>query len=249
MSLAEFVAERDADPVSLVVANPTGPRPLYDLLERTFTDQPVHVDRESLPDVEEDVVVLVEGGEVVASSPMSALEETVLLVNSDLYVTGARELESVTLPDVLAGLADTPFTLRGYPASDREKLLLVTVSRYIERLAWEAGDGTVRSSFQRLSRIDDERGTRRAYERLADALAVHVYGVPDWVPPREVGVTVHGGYGEEFRSSWFVIFTPDAAVDPAAMVAVQTRPDVWDGFWTRRPGLVDDVNSYVEANF
>ncbi|MFB6107119.1 MAG: histidine kinase [Halobacteriaceae archaeon] len=249
MSLREFVAAREADPVSLVVANRTEPRPLYRLLERTFRDQSVDVSEADLPDVDDDVVLLVADGEVVASSPLSALSEAILLVNSDLYVTGTRDLPAVDLPDVLAGLADTPFHLRGFPASNREKLLLV-VSRYVERLAWVAGDGRIRSSFQHLSRLSDERGTRRVYERLADSVDVHLYGVPDRLPPRELGATVHAGYDEEFRRSWFVVFTPgpEADVDPAALVAVEERPGEWDGFWTRRPGLVADVNRYVEAN-
>jgi riboflavin biosynthesis pyrimidine reductase len=52
------------------------------------------------------------------------------------------------MPDVLDGLTETPFTLRGYPESNSEKLLLILVSRQIERLAWEGGSGTLRSSFQ-----------------------------------------------------------------------------------------------------
>jgi DICT domain-containing protein len=57
---------------------------------------------------------------------------------------------------------------------------LIVISRYIERHAWQAGEGTLRTSFQRLSRIDDERGTREMYETLAGTdVRTHVYGIPD----------------------------------------------------------------------
>jgi DICT domain-containing protein len=57
---------------------------------------------------------------------------------------------------------------------------LIVISRYIERHAWQAGEGTLRTSFQRLSRIDDERGTREMYETLAGTdIRTHVYGIPD----------------------------------------------------------------------
>jgi hypothetical protein len=49
----------------------------------------------------------------------------------------------------------------GSPASNSEKLPLIVISRYIEQLAWQHETGRLRSSFQRLSRLDDERGTRR----------------------------------------------------------------------------------------
>ena len=56
------------------------------------------------------------------------------MVNSDLFTTGTRSLERTDVPDVLDGLAGTRFLLRGYPASDTGKLLLILISRYIEKL-------------------------------------------------------------------------------------------------------------------
>ena len=52
-------------------------------------------------------------------------------MNSDLFTTGTRSLERT---DVLDGLAGTRFLLRGYPASDTGKLLLILISRYTEKL-------------------------------------------------------------------------------------------------------------------
>jgi len=251
MTLKTFVDDLDADPLSLVVANRTAPRPLAEMVEDAFEDQPVDVDERSLPDRDEDVVALVRDGAVVATSSLDALADALLLVNSDLFRTGARDLAEVDVPDVLAGLDEVPFTLRGYPQSDTEKLLLILVSRYVERTAWEAGEGTLRASFQRLSRIDDERGTRRVYETLADtAVDTHVYGVPDWTPTRDLGVTMHGGYGEDFRRAWFVVYVPQSdasgsAGEHAALVAVETDPGVWEGYWTYSAARVAELNEYI----
>ena len=252
MTLKTFVDDLDADPLSLVVANRTAPRPLAEMVEDAFEDQPVDVDERALPDRDEDVVALVRDGEVVATSPLDALADALLLVNSDLFRTGARDLPDVEVPDVLAGLDEVPFTLRGYPQSDTEKLLLILVSRYVERTAWEAGEGTFRTSFQRLSRIDDERGTRRVYEALADTgVDTHVYGVPDWTPPRALDATMHGGYGEDFRYAWFVVYVPpdraapDDGPDHVALVAVETDPGVWAGYWTYSPSAVTELNEYI----
>jgi len=183
---------------------------------------------------------------VIARSTLDELLESVLLINSDLYKTGAIDLNEVTLPDVLSGLDEVPFRLRGYPHSNKEKLLLIVVSRVIERIAAEAGGGTLRASFQRLSRLQDERGTREVYETLGNSgVDVHVYGVGDADPGVSLPVTVHEGRSSPYRRSWFVVFNPPPGADAArsvALVALEDEPNVWDGFWTFRPKLVDRID-------
>lgn len=243
---------------SLVVLDGEQPDPVTNQLAETFADQPVGVEERSLPDGDGDVVALLEDGEVVATSPLSAVRDAILLVNSDVYTTGLRELETADLPDVVAGLDEVPFDLWGYPESNREKLLLVAVSRLIERRAWRRGAGRLDTSFQRLSRIDDERGTRRVYDRLAATdVDVHLYGAPDADP--EVDATVHGGHDEPFRRSWVVVFQPPGdergddrrsrkhdEAGPAALLAWETEPRRWRGVWTYRPALVAEVAATVE---
>jgi hypothetical protein len=262
MGLQSFFDEVDGEPRSLVVVNRTAPAPFQQMLETAFDGQPVTVAEDTLPEHDDDVVALVadgEGGrEVLATSPLDALKETILLVNSDLYKTGTVGLAEFELPDVLERMDDTLFRLRGYPESNTEKLLLILISRYVERRAWQVGRGTLRSSFQRLSRIDDERGTRRVYETVADTdVRTHVYGVPDWQPPGEFGVVTHGGHTEAFRNSWFVVYTPPAGEEPpgtgledphVALLALEVAPREWEGFWTFRPGLVEDIDAYIARN-
>lgn len=177
MSLRQFLDELDGRERSLFVVNRSAPDPVLAMLDELFERQPVSVEETTLADAESDLVLLVEDGEVVARSPLSDLETAILFVNSDLFVTGARDLDEVALPDVLAHLDDVPFRLRGYPESHHEKLLLILVSRHIERRAWSRGAGTLRASFQSLSRIDDEVGTREVYQLLdGSAVDVHLYG-------------------------------------------------------------------------
>ncbi|OYR58772.1 hypothetical protein [Halorubrum halodurans] len=211
----------------------------------------------------EDLVLLLDGDdEVLAGSTLEALGDAILFVNSDLYITGTRAPEALELPPVITGLDDTVFTLRGYPESNRQKLLLITISRFIERVALAAGGGTLRSSFQRLSRLEDELGTRRVYERVAaGGIDAHLYGVPD-DPPTGLEATVHGGRSSDFTDGWFVVFEPPggpAAVDAATdldrgvnggvgLLAVETEPRLWHGIWTFDPDRLGAISRYIRRN-
>lgn len=194
-----------------------------------------------------DTAVLLEDGEPVAASSMTDLYEAILAINSDLFVTGARGLGEVDLPDVLAGLADTRLQLRGYPLAHKEKLVLIVLSRYIEQLAWAGGSGTHRAAFQRLSRISDEIGTRDVYRRLDRTnVDVHVYGVDDGAPA-DLEATVHADDGTAYRSAWFVVYLPDERAEsatPAALVCWEVEPRVWDGAFTfdaERVAAIDET--------
>lgn len=259
MALDEFLDAVDAHSLSLSVINRAAPRPVMRMLETTFEDQPVRVDDVDVPDADDDQVVLVDstraaGSSVVATSTLDELMNAILLVNSDLYITGQTDLEAFDLPSVLTHLDDVPFSLRGYPESDKEKLVLIAISRYIERRAWAAGSGRLRSSFQRLSRLNDERGTRAVYEKIAaSGVQTHLYGIPDWTPPVGFDVRTHGGYDADYRDSWFVVYTPDddGAVEtegPVALLALETEPRLWEGYWTFRPSLVSDIDGYIARN-
>lgn len=249
MSLETFLSEPESAERTLLLANRTEPEPFRVMLEKLVDEQDIAFEEVTDEEFEDDTVVLVEDGAVVATSPLSALQDAILMVNSDLFITGTRKLEATDVPAVIDGLADHPFTLRGYPESNSEKLLLILISRHIERLAYEQGSGWLRSSFQYLSRLEDERGTREVYEKLAATdVDVHLYGRPDWTQSPGFPVTVHGGYKEDFRNSWFVVHRP-AEDEPehsgAALVAIEVDPGVWDGFWTYDDDLVEDIAEYI----
>ncbi len=259
MTLRSFFDTLEAPDCRLVVIGGDDEGPLELMLAETFEGQPLLVGSEmpigspaelerslEASDAGDPVVVLFEGESSVASSSMSELYNAILAINSDLYITGARGLGEVELPAVLANLDEFRFTLRGYPLAHKEKLLLIVISRYIEQLAWEAKGGTLRTSFQQLSRLNDEVGTRRVYEQLgASDLDVHVYGTPD-SPITDLPVSVHSGIGGEYRTSWFVVFQPaDPTGEAAALVALETEPRVWDGFWTYDPATVAAIDQYI----
>lgn len=233
---------------SLLVVNRTSPRPAVTLLEDAFENHSVTITDRTVPNGTEDIVCLIEAGEVVATTPLADLEESFLLVNADRYRTGTQQLRSGSFPNVLTGLTDTEFTVRGFPKSNREKLLLVLISRFIEYRALRSGSGRLRATFQKLSRLDDEHGTRRVYSRLAGSdVDTHVYGVDD--DPgvaSELDVTVHTGRTELYRRSWFVVFRPPGGHDGGvALVAVETGENVWRGMWTHDPDRIERVESYL----
>lgn len=255
MTTREFTASGGAG------RNGDGPGPVIDV-EALRRNENVPFDGDD-PSAVEDLALLIEGDEVIAGSTLEALGDAVLFVNTDLYTTGSRSIAEIGLPSVVTGLNDTAFRLKGYPESNRQKLLLVTVSRFIEHAAWRAGRGTLRSSFQRLSRLTDELGTRRVYESVTDAgVDTHLYGVPD-DPPTDLDATIHGGRSADFTDSWFVVFTPPdgpRAVDGAGsdlergmrggvgLLAVETSPRVWRGAWTFDADRVGAINGYIERN-
>lgn len=147
-------------------------------------------------------------------------------------------------PDVISELSAVRI-----PGDRENKYVLTQVSRHVEAMAYKTGSGELHSSFQRLSRLTGERGTRQVYERLGDTdLSVHVYGVPDTEP--DLPVTVYGGTGAELRDAWFVVHDGDGNDGwKGALVAEAVGPNTYRGFWTFDPGTVDDVLAYVTATY
>lgn len=220
--------------------DPTGSvAPIREALTGIFDTEQVSVTEAPADQTAE--VAAVRDGEVVATSPAESLMESLLLINSDTYITGSRALDEVVFPDVLQALHDIPFRLRGYPESNSEKLLLIVISRAIERRAIEAGAGTLRVGFQRLSRLVDESGTHRVYERLANTdLAIHAYGVGDTTLPAELDITTHTGTSRFHRTAWFVVLeppTPDG--DRVGLYALERDENDWEGVWSVRSNCID----------
>ena len=92
-----------------------------------FDKQPVDVTTGSANQAGE--IEVISDGQRLAASSVDELFQSLLLVNSDVYITGSRPLADCKLPDVLSALDEIPFLVRGYPESDTEKLLLIAVSR------------------------------------------------------------------------------------------------------------------------
>jgi hypothetical protein len=221
---------------------------IYPILDRLFEDQPVTI-TDSAVDQPDDIAVI-RDGDIAASSSAEELLRSVLLVNSDVYITGSRKLTEVKLPDVLEALEGTPLRVRGYPVSDTEKLLLIAVSRAIERMAYETGAGTLRVGFQRFSRLVEESGTYRVYERLSETdVDIHAYGVEDRPLPSEFGFTVHGDTSRLHRRCWFAVFVPPSTEERSAgLFAIERDSNHYSGFWTFRPQRVRSINRAIERS-
>lgn len=250
-SLSGFIDEVGDSEKTLLLVNRTEPEPFIDLLSEAFDDQSVTVTEAQLPDAADDLVCLIEDGAVVATTPLSELAESFLLVNADRYRTGTSQPDLGTFPAVLTGLDDVEFRVFGFPHSAKEKLLLIVISRFIEHRALTNGSGELHSTFQRLSRLDDEYGTRRMYADLAQSdVDTHVYGVQDGSDiASDLGVTVHEGRSEAYRRSWVVVFTPDGADGHVALVAIETGPNEWRSVWTYDVEQTERIRSYVLQHF
>lgn len=258
-SLGEIIGEVAQPDKTLIMINLTDKAAdlQFEVLEDVFDTASVTIAERNPIDGQENLICLVEEGEVVATSPWSELKNSFLLVNSDRYKTGTKGIESETFPDVLTGLDDIEFTLRGYPASNKEKLLLILISRFIEFKALSHGSGDFDASFQYLSRLDDELGTQQVYEWLGESgVETHVYGIrDDSSVVDELETVVHANGDPELRRLWFVVFQPpmspqsDSSVEPIALIAEETGANVWRGMWTHDPERVQQIQTYVRRNF
>lgn len=255
MELADFAQPTDDHEATLTVLDPDIKRPMYRLLTSLFNEEVVTVQAattKSLDTVADSVLLEKEGTDAdLAVSSLDAVRDELLLVNADIYVTGARGLADVETPDVIANLDELPFTVKGRPADPKEKLLLIEISRHIEAMAWQAAEGRLATGFQYLSRLTDERGTRRVYDQLGTEtdVDVHIYGVPD-TDPQFSGITVHGEETDELRKSWFVVF--QSAIHPhesAALVAIETAPNTWEGCWTYDSDRIGAIFEYLEQTY
>jgi len=249
--LRAIITESEAPDQTLVVVNRTEVDPIQRLLETSFAGQSVGIAETEFESEADDTVLLVREGEVVADAPLESVMDAYLLVNSDLYRTGAGGLDRWQAPSVITELDETVFELRGFPESVKEKLLLVLISRFIEHRALERGEGLFRATFQELSRLTTEKGTREVYRRLGETdLSVHVYGVPDRELPEHLNLETHTGDHRGYRESWCVLFQPPERTDRhGALVALETGRNEWMGMWTYDVQKVRRVNRVLEAEF
>jgi hypothetical protein len=255
MGLREFVATLGRQEATVAVIDRESERPIYRLLVDLFDTDAVEV-RDTQGDNRShrtDATVLRKRGAHgdIAVSSLGAVRDELLLVNSDIYVTGARGLDDIDPPDVIAGLDEVPFRVSDRSRQPKAKLVLIEMSRAIEAMAWRNGTGRLDAGFQQLSRIADERGTRRVYRRLgADTeVETRVYGVPDHNPSLP-SVSVRAADTRELGQSWFVVYRPgDRPTGGAALIAHQAEDAVWEGCWTYDRGRIAAVLDYLDSTY
>lgn len=258
MGLRQFIEEVEGGTRTLTVVDRQSEVLVQGMLDDLFEEQPVDVvENEGQTGTATDTVVVSRTDGSTASSSMESIQNAILFVNSDTYISGARDLESVDTPEAILGLADTVFTVRGYPDTRKQKFLLIELSRYIEALAWEHGVGEIHSSFQFLSRLRDERGTNEVYRSLGGTdVDVNLYGIADEPVPAEITASVYSDSDDaDLRRAWFVVYThPTDPAEHAALVCYRLPAEddgvgPWKGFWTFDSDRVSAVRDHVVENF
>lgn len=232
------------------VVNPTGPTQIQKMAKDLYNGLNIEITNNDVTGLADDLFLVLRDGRVIASSPMSVLRETLLLVNADRYKTGTQLVGEIDVPDVILELSDTVFTLQGFPKSNTEKVVLTLIARYVEQQALVNQSGTLRTSFQKLSRLNDEQGTRRFYEHLGQTtgLETHVYGVPDWDVPADLGLISHEVTNDEIRKCWFVVHQGKTGQN-IAMLAVNVEPYTWKGYWTFDTNDIEALDQYISQTY
>jgi hypothetical protein len=182
---------------------------------------------------------------ILEASASEEIENTAFSGLSVMKRTGCVGLDEWKVLDVVERLKGTKFTVSGYPESNKEKLPLILISRRIEQYAYHQEGGTLRSSFQRLSRLKDESGTYKAYRCLSGTdTDIHIYGVPDVLPDmNELDLTIHGGLKDDFQNSWFVCYANEEFA--VALAAYEISPNYWNSVWTFDREKVDTLMSHI----
>lgn len=246
VTLSEYIDAVEPPTQTVTVLNRQRSDPIYELLVEFFRPLSVEVREASLDAAEPtDAVLLHDGDEPTAVSSLDDLYASALGTNVDRYATSTRGLAEMETPDVVTGLHDVRIR-----AERGNKFVLIQMSRHVEAMAYDAGAGEIHSSFQRLSRLVGERGTREVYRELSErGVDGHVYGVPDETPD-DLPVTVHAVDDEEMRQSWFVLHDGGGNDGgKAALLAREVAEDTYRGFWTFDSDRVDELLAYVTETY
>lgn len=199
-------------------------------LETAFGSHDIQtVQRPLPPEVPEPFVVIEDGGTFAGAIALSELEN---LLAPPIARPGEREDVSPGYRVLFDALAESVFT-----AMDRQQLL--AVSREIEDRAFRVGSGTLRASFQRLSKFESQLDVYRTLAIETD-LDIHVHGRDDWDPPAIQGITYHRDTDGDLAEYWVLAFESDQQA--CGLVAAETD-DGYRGFWTDDPARLQTTLS------
>ncbi|MEF8806506.1 DUF7504 family protein [Natronomonas sp.] len=231
-SLGALVRRIEATRLTLSVYNPDGTDlgPLRTRMDR------LNITLESIetPKVPDGVAMLHRDGEFLVAEPLGTLL-------SSLSLDELQEQESELSP-IVDHVDSTVTGLSGV-----KKPLLIRASRMFELLAYRTGQGTLHAGFQKLSRFADDEYVTRLYENIVGSgVDARLYGAPDATISVD-GIEVIEDESEEITDSWFVVF--EGGGRSGALLCEEREPKSYHGFWTRRPELVEETASYLEATY
>ena len=201
-------------------------------------------------DTDEDLISVFKNGKLISKSSVEEIGQSILYTNSDQYKTQKNQLNLLIFPESILSLQNEVFELKGYPKAYNQKLILILISRYIEQLSYNNG-GIHHATFQKISRLNDERGTKQVYNELADKMnELHLYGQLDKKPVElNNNINFHFGSSKLYKYSWIVIhLSKDSA---AALVAIENenKYNEWKGIWTFDRDKVIKLNNAMEDSF
>lgn len=238
MSLTDVIEYVSGTEKTLVVFNPPADSTLITDLRDYFSTQNVTITGKQTSSGEpENVAVLRLNGEVLASVPVTQLQE--LLAGGGLRETGVG-IDDTDYHEILQHLKETTFT-------SYDKAEMVAISHEIEDRAHRVGGGRLLAGFQEPTKLAKQADR---YERLAiKPLAVHTFAVPG-EPIKIDGLTHHTAATTEIRESWFVVFDGDGEESyKTALLATEQAPTQFYGFWSDDPKIVDSICEHLETTY
>lgn len=231
-TLSESIARIETDRKTVRVCN-VSDEAVLESLESFFDPHDVAFEVVDSPD-RPAVVDLLDGGHLIASSPLAAVRR---------YARAWEESMAVGIrhdpPAVVTALRDNYFE-----SYDKQRMIMA--SRTVEFRAWNGDYGELHAGFQQLSKIDHQPDVYR--DLAASDVDVHVYGAADRRPRPDLDMTVHENDGAEVVRHWWVAYdgTGDDG-DKLVLLAQERAPNRFYGFWTERPHVVDHVVARMDA--
>ena len=81
-------------------------------------------------------------------------------------------------------------------------------------------------------------------------MSIQLYLSEAWTVDISDWITVHVDSAKEIGAFWFVIFDGNGVdIDKCGLVAEEREPGRYYGFWTYDPDIVDELVSYLEAQY
>ncbi|WP_439026948.1 DICT sensory domain-containing protein [Haloarchaeobius sp. DT45] len=236
MSLAQILERMRSRRKTMTVYST---EPIQDL-DLAFEARNVTIRYEPLPAGDQDgFIVVSDDGGYIGSVGLCAVSQ---LVSPDCARELSPHYHNAAFRCLLELLDDTVFR-------SLDKRQLLAASREIEDRAWRVGRGELHTGFQRLSALKEQVVV---YEQLASRgdLSVHVYGRLDWSPESMVNVWYYPVDSEEIGRFWFVVYDGGGDdLSACALLAEETSPGSFEGFWTYDPAVVAAIKNHVSEQY
>lgn len=210
------------------------PDPIYNMIEKIFLKQD-NLEVERIKSADFDKIDIIKDSSVIHSSSVDKIRDSILMTNSDEYITKRDQFDDIEFPDSILKLTGESFYLRGYPKAYNEKLILISISRYIEKLSYDNG-GKHYATFQNIGRLNDEIGTYNIYKSLSNKVdSLNLYGLPSDNMRSiidDIDANYNIGDSEPHRRLWVVIHISEEHTAALAALENEEKENEWTAIWT-----------------